>query len=144
MKELTLSTHVPFQITILTKTLLANIAFVRFLVRVNTLVPFQSTRITKTLLAHITLVRFLDRVNAHASNQTGWFCKHLLALPSLSLRSFSKRSSVLFVSVRSPHPRQVFANRAQHLIGSSSSSPPLSSLFSTSPFKTVLSHFPLV
>ena len=53
-------------------------------------------------------------------------CKHLLALPSLSLRSFSKRSSLLFVSVRSPPPRQVFANSAQHLTGSSSSSPPSS------------------
>ena len=55
----------------ITKTLLAHITFVRFLVRVNTHVVFQSTRFTKTLLAHITLVRFLVRVNTHVSGQIG-------------------------------------------------------------------------
>ena len=39
-----LSTHVPFQMTRFTKTLLAHITFVRFLVRVNTHVGFQITR----------------------------------------------------------------------------------------------------
>ena len=51
-----LSALVPFQITKLTKSFIAHIAFIRFLVRVNTHVVFQSTRVTKTLLAHIALV----------------------------------------------------------------------------------------
>ena len=50
------ATHVVFQTTRLTISLLANMAFVRFLVRVNTHVDFQNTRCTKTLLAHIALV----------------------------------------------------------------------------------------
>ena len=37
---LMLSTHVPFQITRLTKSFIAHVAFVRFLVRVNTHVVF--------------------------------------------------------------------------------------------------------
>ena len=45
-----LSALVPFQITKLTKSFIAHIAFIRFLVRVNTHVVFQSTRVTKTLL----------------------------------------------------------------------------------------------
>ena len=45
LKALMLSTHVPSQITRYTKTLLAHITLVRFLVRVNTHVAFQSTRI---------------------------------------------------------------------------------------------------
>ena len=57
------STHVDFQLTGCTKTLLAHIAFVRLLVRVNTHVRCQMTRLTKTLLAHIAFVRFLVRVN---------------------------------------------------------------------------------
>ena len=58
-----------FQMTRITKTLLAHITFVRFLVRVNTHVAFQSTRFTKTLLAHIAFVRFLVRVNTHVAFQ---------------------------------------------------------------------------
>ena len=38
-------------------------ALVRPLVRVNTHVVFQITRLTKSFIAHITLVRFLVRVN---------------------------------------------------------------------------------
>ena len=64
-EALMLSALVPFQITKLTKSFLAHIALVRFLVRVNTHVVLQSTRLTKTLLAHITFVRFLVRVNTH-------------------------------------------------------------------------------
>ena len=40
VKELMLSTHVLFQMTRFTKTLLAHMAFVRFLVRMNTHVDF--------------------------------------------------------------------------------------------------------
>ena len=53
-RALMLSTHVPFQSTRFTKALLANITFIRSLVRVNTHVRFQITRFTKALLAHIT------------------------------------------------------------------------------------------
>ena len=73
-----LSTHVVFQTTRLTIPLLANVAFVRFLVRVSTLVVLQSTRLCKTLLAHITLVRFLVRVNTHVALQMTRLCKTLL------------------------------------------------------------------
>ena len=52
IKELMISTHVGFQTTRLSKTLLAHIALVRFLVRVNTHVPFQMTRFTKSFIAH--------------------------------------------------------------------------------------------
>ena len=48
-----LSALVPFQITKLTKSFIANIAFLRFLVRVNTHVNFHLTICTKTLLADI-------------------------------------------------------------------------------------------
>ena len=47
--ELMLSAHVPSQITRCSEALLANIAFVRFLVRVNTHVNFHLTICTKTL-----------------------------------------------------------------------------------------------
>jgi hypothetical protein len=98
--ELMTAKHVPFQITRLTKTLLAHITSVRSLVRVNTHVAFQSTRFTKTLLAHITFVRSLVRVNAHVSGQIFRTSKHLLAnialvLPSLSLPSL-RRSRLFF------------------------------------------------
>ena len=73
------NTHVDFQITRMTKTLLANIAFIRFLVSVNTHVDFQTTRFTKMLLAHIAFVRFLVRVSTHMYGQLGWTNKHLLA-----------------------------------------------------------------
>ena len=69
IKALMLSTHVPSQITRYTKTLLAHITLVRFLVRVNTHVGFQTTRLSKTLLAHITFVRFLFRVRTHVCSQ---------------------------------------------------------------------------
>ena len=91
--------HVPFQSIRMTKTFLTHIAFIRFLVRVNTHVDFQISSSTKTLLAHITFVRFLVRVNAHVHGQVGWIFKHLLAnialvLPSLSLPSL--RRSLFF------------------------------------------------
>ena len=102
------------QSTRFTKTLLAHITFVRFLVRVNTHVAFQSTRFTKTLLAHITFVRSLVRVNTHVSGQI-WMDyqtpsrKHRtrVALSFSSLLSSS--SSFLFVSHCAAH-HQVFAN----------------------------------
>ena len=57
----------------------------------------QITRLSKTLLAHITFIRFLVRVSTHVSGQIGWISKHLLAnialvrslpLPSLRRRLF--------------------------------------------------------
>ena len=96
------STHVDFQLTRCTKTLLAHITFVRLLVRVNTHVVFQSTSLTKTFLAHITFMRFLVRVNTHVSFQTTRLSKTLLAhitfvLRSLSLRSFLFKSRFFFL-----------------------------------------------
>ena len=73
-----LSALVPFQITKLTKSFIAHIAFIRFLVRVNTHVVFQSTRMTKTLLAHITFVRSLVRVNTHVLCQSTRFTKSFI------------------------------------------------------------------
>ena len=67
--ELMLSALVPFQSPRITKSFIADITFVRFLVRVNTLVPFQITRITKALLTHITFVWFLVRMRMHVSGQ---------------------------------------------------------------------------
>ena len=61
-----MSTRVGFQMTRLSKTLLAHIAFVRFLVRVNTHVAFQITKLTKSFIADIALVRFLVRVKSDA------------------------------------------------------------------------------
>ena len=94
------NTHVVLQIASLSKTLLAHITFIRFLVRVNTHVGVQTIRLSKTLLAHITFLRFLLRVNTHVADQEGWISKHLLAhpalVPSLSLHSFSNKSSFLF------------------------------------------------
>jgi len=91
-RELMLSTHMDFQSTRCTIPLLAKMALVRFLVRVNTHVDFQIIRTTKSLLAHITFIRFVFRVSTHVSGQVGWILKHLLAkialVPSLSLRSF--------------------------------------------------------
>ena len=94
-----LSTHVFLQSAKLTKSFIAHVAFVRFLVRVNTHVDFQITRLTKSLLANMALVRFLVRVNTHVYSQEGWISKHLLAnialvLPSLSLPSFRRRRLV--------------------------------------------------
>ena len=60
-----LSALVPFQSTRCSKTLLAHIALVRFLLRVNTLVAFQMTKLTKSFIADIALVWFLVRVNTH-------------------------------------------------------------------------------
>ena len=91
-----LSARVFFQTTRLSKTSLAHITFVRFLVRVNAHVDLQITWCTKTLLAHIAFIRSLVRVNTHMSRQLGWCYKHLLAdialaLPSLSLPSLRRR-----------------------------------------------------
>ena len=83
------NTRVLCQSTRLTKSFIAHITFVRFLVRVNTHVPFQTTRLSKTLLAHITFVRFLVRVSTHVYSQTGWTIKHLLANIALVLPSLS-------------------------------------------------------
>ena len=59
------------------KAFIANITFVRFLVRVNTLVGFQMTTFTKnrkhhtrTVFAHITFIRLLVCVNTHAKWKT--------------------------------------------------------------------------
>ena len=68
-EQLMLSALVPFHITKLTKSFIANIAFVRFLVRVNTHVNFHLTICTKTLLADIAFVRLLVRVNTHVDFQ---------------------------------------------------------------------------
>ena len=67
------ATHVPFQSIRSSKTLLAHITFVRFLVRVNKLVRFQMIRSTKSLLAQITFVRSLVRVSTHVSDQFSWY-----------------------------------------------------------------------
>ena len=97
-----LSALVPFQITKLTKSFIAHIALVRFLVRVNTHVVFQSTRVTKTLLAYIALVRFLLRVNTHVVFQSTRCTETLLAhialvsLRSLPLHSFLSNSRFFF------------------------------------------------
>ena len=72
-----LSALVPFQSPRITKSFIADITFVRPLVRVNTHVGLQTTRLTKTLLAHITFVRFLVRVNTHVSFQTTRLSKTL-------------------------------------------------------------------
>ena len=96
-----LSALVPFQITKLTKSFIAHIALVRFLVRVNTHVVFQRTRVTKTLLAYITF-GFLLRVNTHVSLQMTRCTKTLLAhialvsLRSLPLHSFLINSRFFF------------------------------------------------
>ena len=104
-----LSALVPFQITKLTKSFIAHIAFVRFLVRVNTHVVFQSTRVTKTLLAYITLVRFLVRVNTLVVFQMTRCTKTLLAhialvlLRSLPLHSFLINSRFFFLYLMMIH-----------------------------------------
>ena len=68
-RELMLSAHVVFQTTRLTKTLLAHMALVRFLVRVNTHVDFKLPDSRKRFLAHIAFVRLLVRVNTHVRFQ---------------------------------------------------------------------------
>ena len=123
-----LSTHVFLQSTKLTKSFIAHVAFVRFLLRVNTLVLCQTTRCTKSFIAHITFIRFLVRVNTHValqsisstksllahiafvrslvrvnthvSGQLGWILKHLLANIALvpSLSLRSFSNSHLFFS----------------------------------------------
>ena len=114
-----LSTHVPLQITRITKTLLAHITFVRFLLCVNTHVRFQMLRLTKSLLAHITFIRFLVRVRTHVYGQLGWTSKHLLAnialvllrplsLLSLTRARFFSYLLVLLVSLLHHLRRQVF------------------------------------
>ena len=96
-----MSTNVALQMTKLTKSFIAHVTFIRFLVRVRTHVDFQITKLTKSLLAHVTFVRFLVRVNTHVSGQIGLTSKHLLANialvpPSLSLHSFLNKSRFLF------------------------------------------------
>ena len=86
------NTHVDFQSIRMTKLHLAHITLVRFLVRVNTHVDFQITRCTKTFLAHITFVRPLVRVNTHVDFQTTRSSKTLLAHIALVLRPLSLRS----------------------------------------------------
>ena len=76
--ELMLSAHVPSQITRCSEALLANIAFVRFLVRVNTHVNFQIASLSKTLLTHIAF-EHLVRVNTHVPFQITSSTKTLLA-----------------------------------------------------------------
>ena len=95
-----LSALVPFQITKLTKSFIAHIALVRFLVRVNTHVVFQSTRVTKTLLAYITFVRFLVRVNTHVSLQMTRLIKSLLAHITLVRFLVRVNTHVVFQSTR--------------------------------------------
>ena len=56
-----------FQITRITKSFIAHITFVRFLVRVNTHVLFKAPDSRKRFLAHIAFVRFLVRVNTHVA-----------------------------------------------------------------------------
>ena len=73
------NTHVGFQSTRFTKTFLAHITFERFLVRVNTRVLLQIIRCTKTLLAHITFVRPLVRVNTLVSFQMTRCTKSFIA-----------------------------------------------------------------
>ena len=82
-------------------------------------VPLQITRCSKTLLAHIALVRFLVRVNTHVYGQLGWTSKHLLAnialvllrplsLLSLTRARFFSYLLVLLVSLLHHLRRQVF------------------------------------
>jgi hypothetical protein len=78
-EELMAAARVRFQTTRCRKSLLAHVAFVRFLSRVNTHVSFQITRFTKTLLAHITLIRFLSSVSTHVTLQMTRLMKALLA-----------------------------------------------------------------
>ena len=102
-EQLMLSALVPFQSTELTKSFLAHIAFVRFLVRVNTHVALQTTRFTKSFIAKITFIRPLVRVNTHVSFQITRLTKSFLAhialvlLRSLSLRSFLNKSRFFFL-----------------------------------------------
>ena len=89
------NTHVNFQMTRCTKTLLAHDTFIRFLVRVNTLVVFQTIRMTKSLLAHIAFIRFLFRVLTHVDFQSIGITKSLLAHIALVLRSLSLHSFLI-------------------------------------------------
>ena len=75
-EQLMLSALVPFQITELTKSFIADYCIRTFLVRVNTHVPFQATRFTKTPLAHIAFIRFLVRVNTHVGFQMTRFTEN--------------------------------------------------------------------
>ena len=100
-EELMLSALVPFQITRCSKTLLAHITFVRFLVRVNTHVNFQLRRCTKMLLANFTFVRFLVRVNTHVDFQITRLTKSLLAHIAFVRFLVRVRSHVDFQIIRS-------------------------------------------
>jgi len=122
--ELMLSGLVPFQITRCSKTLLAHIALVRILVRVNTHVVLQSNRMTKSFIAHIALVRFLVRVNTHVDFQMTILTISLLAnialvlLRSLPLRSFLIKSRFFFLYLMMIHLEiilQIRNPQTQHL-----------------------------
>ena len=63
IRGLMAETHVRFQSIRSTKTLLAHITLVRFLVRVNTHVDSQSTISNKHIITNIPIIKFLDRVN---------------------------------------------------------------------------------
>jgi len=96
------ASRVRFQTTRFTKTLLANVTFVRFLSRVSAHVALQMMRSTKNLLAHITFERFLSSVSTHVVSQMTRLTKALLAnitfVRSLPLRCSRRKSSALFVS----------------------------------------------
>ena len=79
IRGLMAETHVRFQSIRSTKTLLAHIAFVRFLARVNKLVALQMVRLTKTLLANVTFIRSLVRVRTHVLFQITRFTKNFIA-----------------------------------------------------------------
>ena len=87
------STHVPFQTTRFTKTLLAHIALVRFLVRVNTHVALSNHQNNEKFYRthHIHTVS-RSREYARVSGQVGWILKHLLANIALVLRSLPLHS----------------------------------------------------
>ena len=144
-EQLMLSALVPFQSTELTKSFIAHIAFVRFLVRVNTHVALQTTRFTKSFIAKITFIRPLVRVNTHVSFQITRLTKSFLAhialvlLRSLSLRSFLNKSRFFFLYLKMIRLEIIILVRIlKHNTGGCSS--PSFSLSSLSPltFKTVL------
>ena len=103
----------------LTIPLLAHMALVRSLVRVNTHVPFQMISSNKTFLANITFARSLVRVNTHVGFQTTSLSKTLLAnialvLPSLPLRSFLNKSRFFFLYLMMIRLENVRNSQTQH------------------------------
>ena len=98
IRGLMAETHVPFHSIRSTKTLLAHIAFVRFLARVNKLVALQMVRLTKTLLAHVTLIRSLVRVRTHVLFQITRITKNFIAKITLVRFLFRVNTHVPFQS----------------------------------------------